>query len=327
MRRLPAIVFAVSLLAACSQTPATSAPSPAVTTAPAPGATTPAAGSPAAPARVGIQPKVVATTTIIADMAANVAGKAATVASLAPAGAAVEDFEPRPEDARKVAEAKVILVNGLALDRWSENLLKNASRDAKIVTLSDGLPRLGIGESDDDDINKNGNPHYWFDVTYAKAYVERIRDALITVDPTIKEDYASRATAYLKQLDDLDAYIKAQVATIPADRRKLVTSHDAFPYFAAAYGFRVVGFAEPEAGKEPTAAELAELVEKVKAEKVPAIFSEAQVSPALAQALAKDAGVKTVVSDLITDSVGPAPNNTYLAVMRYDVDLIVKALR
>lgn len=277
------------------------------------------------PAARAQTPKIIATTTIIADLASNVTG--ARVEALAPAGAAVEDFEPKPEDARKVADARIILVNGLSLDRWSDNLLKNASAGSKVVKLSDSLPRLGIGDSADEDINKNGNPHYWFDVKYAKTYAERIRDAVTAADPGGRDYYAQRTAAYLAQLDALDRDIRAQIATIPAERRKLVTSHDAFPYFAAAYGMKIVGFAEPEAGKEPTAAELAELVQKVKAEKVPAIFSEAAVSPALAQALARDVGVKNVVTDLITDSVGPAPADTYVGVMRYDVDLIVKALK
>ena len=271
--------------------------------------------------------KVVATTTIIADFARQVAGPDASVESLAPSGAAVEDYQPAPEDARRVAEANVILINGLALDRWSEKLRGNARPDAKVVILSDGLPRLGIGESTDEDINKNGNPHYWFDVKYAKTYVDKIRDALSAIDTAHRDGYVSRAASYLATLDALDGELRAQVQQIPPERRKLVTSHDAFPYFAQAYGFKIVGFAEPEAGKEPSAAELAALVEKVKAEKVPAIFSEAQVSAAIAQSLAKDAGVKIVVTDLITDSLGPPPADSYVGLMRADVKKIVDALK
>src|SRR3989441_2841692 len=232
---------------------------------------------------------VVATTTIIADLAKQVGGPDANVEALAPAGAAVEDYQPAPEDAKKVASAKVILINGLALDRWSEKLRGNARPDAKVVILSDGLPRLGIGESTDEDINKNGNPHYWFDVKYAKTYVDKIRDALSAIDTAHRDGYVSRAASYLATLDALDGELRAQVQQIPPERRKLVTSHDAFPYFAQAYGFKIVGFAEPEAGKEPSAAELAALVEKGKAEKGPAIFSEGQGSAAIRQSLAEDA--------------------------------------
>jgi ABC-type Zn uptake system ZnuABC Zn-binding protein ZnuA len=279
------------------------------------------------PSLPGGRTSVVATTTVLADLAAQVAGPDATVDALAPAGASIEDFAPKPEDARRIANARVILVNGLALDRWVEPLLRNASKQARIVTLSDDLPRLGVGESANPDINANGNPHYWFDVKYAKVYVERIRDALVTADPSHSAGYQSRATSYLAELDRLDAEIRTKVGQIPPARRKLVTSHDAFPYYAAAYGLSVVGFTQPEEGKEPSPAELADLVELVKEEQVPAIFSEAQVSPRLAETLAREAGVRTIVTDLPTDSVGAPPADSYLGMMRVVTDKIVQALR
>jgi len=279
------------------------------------------------PSSSGGRVSVVATTTVLADLAAQVTGADANVDALAPAGASIEDFAPKPEDAKRIANARVILVNGLALDRWVEPLLRNASKDARIVTLSDDLPRLGVGESANPDINANGNPHYWFDVKYAKVYVERIRDALVTADPSHGDGYRSRATSYLGELDRLDAEIRTQVAQIPAARRKLVTSHDAFPYYANAYGLSVVGFTQPEEGKEPSPSELAALVALVKKEQVPAIFSEAQVSPRLAETLAREAGVKTIVTDLPTDSLGEPPADSYLGMMRTVTDKIVQALR
>lgn len=279
------------------------------------------------PSLPGGRVSLVATTTVLADLAAQVAGPDAGVEALAPAGASIEDFAPKPEDARRIADARVILVNGLALDRWVEPLLRNASKDARVVTLSDGLPRLGVGESANPDINANGNPHYWFDVKYAKAYVERIRDALVTADPSHRDGYQSRASSYLGELDRFDAEIRRKVTQIPLARRKLVTSHDAFPYYANAYGLSVVGFIQPEEGKDPSPAELADLVELVKREQVPAIFSEAQVSPRLAETLAREAGVKTIVTDLPTDSLGPAPADSYLGMMRVVTDKIVQALR
>jgi ABC-type Zn uptake system ZnuABC Zn-binding protein ZnuA len=267
---------------------------------------------------------VVATTTIFADLAAHVAGPDAAVDSIAPAGASVEDFAPRPDDARRVADARVIIANGLGLDRWADALLRNASKEARIVTLSDGLPRLDVGEAGP---FTEGNPHFWFDVKYAKVYVEKIRDALVAADPSHGDGYRGRATTYLAELDALDSELKSKVAEIPAARRKLVTSHDAFPYFAKAYGFTVVGFAQPEPDKEPSPAELAELVEKIKEEQVVAIFSEAQVSPRLAETLAREAGVKTIVADLPTDSLGDPPADSYVGMMRVIVDKIVQALR
>jgi ABC-type Zn uptake system ZnuABC Zn-binding protein ZnuA len=277
-----------------------------------------------APASRDGRVSVVATTTIFADLAAQVAGPDASVDSIAPAGASVEDFAPRPDDARKVADARVIIVNGLGLDRWADALLRNASKEARVVVLSEGLPRLDVGEAGP---FTQGNPHFWFDPKYAKAYVERIRDALVAADPPHAASYRGRATTYLADLDRLDADLRTKVAAIPEARRKLVTSHDAFPYFAKAYGFTVVGFAQPEPDKEPSPAELAELVEKVKEEQVVAIFSEAQVSPRLAETLAREAGVKTIVADLPTDSLGDPPADSYVGMMRVIVDKIVQALR
>lgn len=259
--------------------------------------------------------KVLATTTILADMAAHVAGDRATVESIAPAGAEIEQYEPKPDDAKRVSQARVIFVNGLDLDRWVESLLKNASKDAAVVTLTDGLPVI------------EDNPHMWFDVQLARKYVEKIRDALIAADPPGRDGYTARAKTYDAELVKLDAELKQKVATIPSERRRLVTSHDAFPYFAKAYGFEIVGFAQPEAGKDPSASELAELVAKIKAAKVPAIFSEAGVSPRLADTLAREAGVKKIVTDLPTDSILDKPADSYVGVMRTVTDKIVDALR
>lgn len=259
--------------------------------------------------------RVMATTTILADLSAQVAGDRARVEAIAPAGAAVEDYEPTPDDARRVSAADVIVVNGLGLDAWSASLLRNTKSGSRTVTVTQGLPDL------------DGNPHLWFDVALAQKYVERLRDALAEADPAGREGYASRAAAYVAQLRTLDGEIRQKVATIPAARRKLVTSHDAFPYYAKAYGLEVVGFTQTEAGKEPSAGDLAALVRTVKAANVPAVFVERGVSPRLAEALARDAGVKKVVTDLRTDSLGEKPADSFIGLMRQVTDIIVGALK
>lgn len=264
--------------------------------------------------------KVVTTTTILADLTANVAGDRATVASIAPKGAHVEDFEPRPEDAKQVGGARLVLVNGAGLDAWAEDILRNAPQDAKVVVVTQGLPGLN-------DEKGEVNPHFWFDVKLVKAYVEKIRDALIEIDGAGRDGYASRATSYLASLDDLDREVRAEVAKVPAAKRKLVTSHDAFPYFARAYGFDVIGFTQPQPGSEPSAGELADLVKNVRAANVPAVFVESGVSPAVSQALAREAGVRSVITDLPTDSLLDPPADTYLGLMRTVVKKIVDALR
>jgi ABC-type Zn uptake system ZnuABC Zn-binding protein ZnuA len=265
------------------------------------------------------QPRVLTTTTILADLVRQLAGDAVSVESIAPAGATIEDFAPRPEDSRRASEAKLIVMNGLGLDRWVEPLLRNRASDAMVLAVGEGLPAI-VEEG-------TGNPHFWFDVTFAKRYVERIRDALAEIDPSRASRYGENAARYLRELDELDREIRARVSTLPAERRRLVTSHDAFPYFAEAYGFEVVGFVQSEPGKDPSAAELAELVEKVRTAQVPAVFVEAGHSPALAQALADEASVRRVVTDLPTDSLGPPPTDTYVGLMRTLIQKIVDALR
>jgi len=259
--------------------------------------------------------KVVATTTILADLAKNVGGDRVSVSSIAPAGAEIEEYSPKPADARKVNEAALILVNGLDLDTWSEDLLKNRKAAAVVITLTDGLP--GIED----------NPHMWFDVELTRKYVEKIRDALIEADAPGKDTFMKNASAYDAELVKLHDEMKKKAAEVPAARRKLVTSHDAFPYFAKAYGFEIVGFVQPEADKEPSPAELAELVAKVKAAGVPAIFVESQASPKLSEALAKEAGVKRIVTDIPTDSLQDQPADTYVGLMRTVMERIVTALK
>ena len=259
-------------------------------------------------------PQILATTTILADMAKQVAGDRMTVGSIVPAGAHVEEYEPRPDDAKRMSEAKLVITNGLDLDKWVEPLLRNAKTGTPVVTVTDSLPDI------------DGNPHMWFDPALATGYVDRIRDALIALDPQGKEFYTVGALKYSGELLTMEVELKAKIATIPADRRKLVTSHDAFPYFAKAFGFEIVGFAEPEPGKPPSAGELAALVEKVRSANVPAIFSEAGGSPQLAETLAKETGAK-VVTDLPTDSLLDKPADSYVGLMRVVVDKIVAALK
>jgi ABC-type Zn uptake system ZnuABC Zn-binding protein ZnuA len=294
-RALISIAVALATLLAC--TPAATTPSAAGT--PIPGA-----------------PLVLATTTLFADMAANVGGNRVRVESIVPAGSHVEEFEPKPEDSKKVATADIIFKNGLDLDDpWADPLLKDKKKDAQVIVLTDGLTPIA------------DNPHMWFDVQLARKYVEKIRNALIALDGAGTQYYTDRAKSYDEQLVKLDSDVKSQIATIPQARRKLVTSHDAFPYYAKAYGLEVIGFAQPEPGKDPSPSELAELVQGIKAAGVPAIFSEVGVSPALAQTLAKEAGVSKVIDDLPTDSVVAAPGDTYIGVVRMVTQKITDALK
>lgn len=259
--------------------------------------------------------KVVATTTILADLAKNVGGDRISVASIAPAGAEIHEYSPKPEDAKKVTEAAVLLFNGLDLDHWAEDLLKNKSAAAVVIDMTEGLPAI------EDD------PHMWFDVELTRRYVQKIRDALITADAAGKDAYTTKALSYDNELIRLHEELKRKAAEVPAAKRKLVTSHDAWAYFAKAYGFEIVGFVQPEGGEDPSPAELAALVDTVRKAGVSAIFVESQASPKLSEALARDAGVRKVVTDIPTDSLQDKPADTYVGLMRTVMDRIVTALK
>ena len=287
------------------------------------------AGQPAAPGVPG-SPKVLAVETFLADMAQNIAGDRLKVASLVPPGVDPHSFEPVPQDVSRIADCQILVINGAGLESWLQKVLNNAGGACKVVTASTGLKSRtpGAGEVVDTDIN--GDPHFWLDPNNAIHYVENIRDSLILADPAGKELYTRNAQAYIAKLVDLDAWIKAQVALVPPERRLLVTNHESLGYFADRYGFKVVGAIVPSVstGSSPSAQQLASLVERIKTSKAPAIFLETGVNPDMARQIAAETGVK-VVTGLYTHSTTPpggeAPD--YISMMKFDTLAIVNALK
>jgi ABC-type Zn uptake system ZnuABC Zn-binding protein ZnuA len=263
--------------------------------------------------------KVVTTTTVFADIVQNVGGSRVNVTSIIPSGVGPEDYEPKPDDARKLASAALVVSNGVGLDDFLERLITSAGEAPTRLVLGDGIPTLTVdGEQ---------NPHFWLDPTLVKQYyLPAIAAKLSELDPDGRAQYEANANAYGAELETLDAELKDKLAEIPEANRKLVTFHDAFPYFARHYGFELIGVILENVGQEPTASELASLVEKVRAAGVKAVFSEAQFSPELTQTLADEAGITTVVTTLYNDALGPAPADTYIGLMQWDVDQIVEAL-
>jgi ABC-type Zn uptake system ZnuABC Zn-binding protein ZnuA len=264
--------------------------------------------------------KVVTTTTVFADIVKNVGGSRVAVTSIIPSGVGPEDYEPKPEDARKLADAQLVVSNGVGLDDFLDRLIASAGEAPPRLVLGDGIPTLTVeGEK---------NPHFWLDPTLVKQYyLPAIAARLTELDPDGRADYEANAASYGAELIALDAELKDKLAEIPAKNRRLVTFHDAFPYFASHYDFELIGVILENVGQEPTASELAALVEKVQDAGVKAVFSEAQFSPELTQTLADEAGIETVVTTLYNDALGPAPADTYLGLMRWDVDQIVTALK
>jgi ABC-type Zn uptake system ZnuABC Zn-binding protein ZnuA len=307
LRRGTVLLLALTtILAACGASAGSSAPasggSPAIT--PGPGAI-----------------RVVTTTTVFADIVRSVGGTRVDARSIIPPGVGPEDYEPKPDDAKSLATAQLIVSNGVGLDDFLDRLLSSGSGgNTPHLVLGAGIPPIIVdGEA---------NPHFWLDPTLVKQYyLPKIVTALSSIAPADAATFQANAATYGTQLDALDAELKAQIDTIPQASRKLVTFHDAFPYFARHYGFELVGVVLSNVGQEPTASELAALVQKVKAAGVKAVFSEAQFNPKLAQALADEAGIKQVVTTLYNDALGPAPADSYPGMMRWNVDQIVEALR
>ncbi len=267
---------------------------------------------------------VVTTTTVFADMIRQVGGPNVTVTSLVPKGGDVHTFEPRPADVQAVAAAQLLVMNGLGLDDWLEKTITNAAvAGTPVVKLGVDLPGVALLPGEDPGTQ---NPHLWMDVTYGQAYVDRIAAALEAADPSDAAGFESRTASYKARLVALDASIRSKVATIPEANRRLVTFHDAFPYFAREYGITIVGVAVEAPGQDPSASYTAKLIDAIKAAGVRAIFSESQFPTKLVDQLAAETGAK-VVANLYDDSLGDPPIDSYEGVMSWDVDQLVEALR
>ena len=297
-------------------------------------ATTPGAATGVA---AGNSIKVIATTSILADLVENVGGDRVQVRTLLAPGIDPHTYAPTPSDVQAIAESQMIFENGHGLEEWLAELTENAGGTRPTVVASQGLTPIdrdqaadGKAEHQHQTSEQHGDPHMWFDVHNTIRYVENIRDGLKQADPAAAASYDANAAAYIEQLRQLDAEIVKLVETVPAARRKLITNHDTFGYFAQRYGFEVVGnvFEGVSTEQEPSAQQIAQLVKLLKEQQVPAVFTENTVNPRLAEQVADEAGAK-VVTTLYTDALGPAGSDgdTYIKMMRYDVQQIVEALK
>jgi ABC-type Zn uptake system ZnuABC Zn-binding protein ZnuA len=266
--------------------------------------------------------RVVASTTVFADLVRSVAGSHATVTSLVPAGADVHTFSPTPAAIRAVSGAQLIVMNGLGLDDWVASTISAANSQAPVLQLGSDVPGFTPLPGED---AETANPHLWLDVTYAGDYVTEIFQALEQLDPANVADYRLNYNDELVRLDALDTWIKRQFANIDPADRQVVTFHDAFPYFARAYGLTIVGVAVQAPGQDPSAGEIASLITAIRNSGVRAVLAENQFPRKLADEIASETGV-TVVANLYDDSLGDAPVTSYDALMRWDVGQITGAL-
>jgi len=284
--------------------------------------------------------KVLASTTFLADIAQNVAGDRAVVESLLPVGADPHAYQEAPTDVAKIAESNVLILNGVEYEHFIEPLLENAGGERLVIEATAGLTPHEMeehaheGEEEQaaeggEHAHEAGDPHMWLDPNLVITYVENIRDGLIKADPEGAETYKANADAYIAQLQKLDAFIKEQVESIPAERRLLVTNHEALGYFAEHYGFEVVDTIIPSLSTEASASaqEVAAAIEAIKASDAPSIFLGEVENADLANQIASETGVKVVDSLYLETLTDGEPAATYIEMMKYNVTQIVEGLK
>lgn len=265
--------------------------------------------------------RVVTTFTIIQDMAQNVAGDAAIVESITKPGAEIHGYEPTPQDIVKTQHADLVLWNGLNLERWFEKFFGNLKAVPSAV-LTEGIEPLGIEEGP---YTGKPNPHAWMSPRNALIYVENIRRALGRVDPANAAIYDANAKAYAAKFVAIEETVRAELAKIPADRRWLVTSEGAFPYLARNYGMKELFLWAVNADQQGTPQQVQKVIDGVRKNRVPVVFSESTISDKPARQVAKETGARyggVLYVDSLTDAKGPAP--TYLQLMEYNAKTIVK---
>jgi zinc/manganese transport system substrate-binding protein len=289
---------------------------------------------------------VVASFSILADFVARVGGDRVAITTLVGPNGDAHVYSPKPADARAVKAAKVVVVNGLGFEGWMERLVGASGTKATVVTASTGIAARELVDDDEDEAPAKGgkaghdhakeahghdhgglDPHAWQSVANARVYVGNIRDALIVADPDGKAVYEANASAYLAELDALETEVKAAVAAVPADRRRVITTHDAFGYFAAAYGITFLSAQGVSTETEATPKQVAKLIGQIRKEKIGAVFIENMTDGRLVDRIAKETGVRPggeLFSDALSPKGGPAP--TYVDMVRHNVRLMTRAM-
>ena len=275
----------------------------------------------AVPAAAQDKLKVITTFTIIADMARNVAGDAAVIESITRPGAEIHNYQPGPRDIVKAQDADLVLWNGLNLEQWFEKFFENV-RDVPQVVVSDGIEPMGIAEGP---YSGKPNPHAWMSPSTALVYVENIRKALGAVDPANAATYDANAAAYSDQIRALDAPLRARLEQIPEAERWLVTSEGAFSYLARDYGMKELYLWPINADQQGTPQQVRKVIDEVRANGIPVVFSESTISDKPAQQVAKETGAAyggVLYVDSLSETDGPVP--TFLKLLEVTVDTIAK---
>lgn len=282
---------------------------------------------------------VVASFSILGDFVSRVGGDRVAVTTLVGPNGDAHVYEPTPADARSVAGAKLVIVNGLGFEGWLKKLAKASGTKATIVEATKGITPREMAEEHDEhekghDKGGHGHhdhgaadPHAWQSVANVKTYVANIRDALVAADPAGKPVYEANAAAYTAEIEALETEVKAAVAKIPAERRRVITNHDAFGYFAAAYGITFLAPQGMSTEGEATPKAVGKLIRQIKAEKITAVFVENMSDERLVKRIAQETGVTpggTLYADALSPKGGPAP--TYVDMVRHNVSALTKAM-
>jgi ABC-type Zn uptake system ZnuABC Zn-binding protein ZnuA len=287
-------------------------------------------GTTGSPAASNSGYRVVATTSVFADLARLALGDTVQIDSIVPAGIDVHTFEPAPSDAAKIAAADLILMNGLGLDDWVSSLIEAAQQsNTNVVPLGEDLDTVGTWSylaSPEGDPEHAYDPHVWLDPAGAELYVKRIAERVSQEQPGLATAIAATSANGLAQIRTLDVEVSAMFAAIPAENRKIVTFHDAFGYYARAYDITIVGVAIASPGQDPSAREIAALIDAIRASGVTTVFSEVQFPSKVLTSIAAETGA-TVLADLYSDALGKAPGDTYLGAMRANATAIAASMQ
>jgi zinc/manganese transport system substrate-binding protein len=280
----------------------------------------------AAPAAAQEKLKVVATFSILADFVRNVGGERVAVTALVGPNGDAHVYQPSPGDAKTLADARLVFANGLGFEGWINRLVKASGTKAPTIVATKGVkPRKA--EDDQGHAHGDADPHAWQSVANARIYVANIRDALSLADPAGKDSYAANAAAYLGRLDALETEVKAAIEKIPSDRRRIITTHDAFGYFAAAYGITFIAPQGVSTEAEVSAKDVARIITQIRKQRIPAVFLENVTDERLLKRIGAESGARiggTLYSDALTDANGQAA--TYLDMMRHNVKQLAAAL-
>jgi ABC-type Zn uptake system ZnuABC Zn-binding protein ZnuA len=267
--------------------------------------------------------KVISTASMIYDMAVNISGDLVDNQMIVPIGGDPHKYEPKPSDAKLIADADQVFINGLTFEGWILKLIKNSGSSAAVDTVTRGIDPISHSKYAD-----AYDPHAWMDVSLSIQYIDNIRDALIRLDPNNKLTYINNHKTYKEKLIELDQYISDRVKEIPEENRVIITTHDAFAYYGRRYGLRLEALMGISTETDATSQDMVRVSKAIKQYNVPALFVESTINPKIVEQIAKDNNI-AIGGELFTDSIGgpDTEGNSYYNMMKHNTDTIVEALK